>query len=88
MVLLVPANCVGAYEDQFDVAMLITGDTDYVPAVDAVRRRNKRVIWCHFDTQTRSRELRQVCDGARLLDEPPAPHLPARTARRPPLVRS
>ena len=54
---------VGAYEDQYDVAMLISGDTDYVPAVKAVRKRGKRVIWCCFQNQSHSKELAQSSDS-------------------------
>lgn len=53
---------VGAYEHQYDVAMLVSGDTDYVRAVQAVRLRGKRVVWCHFRGQQHSDQLRQACD--------------------------
>lgn len=53
---------VGAYENEYDVAMLVSGDTDYVRAVRAVRARGKRVIWCHFIGQRHSDELRQASD--------------------------
>lgn len=53
----------GAYKGEYDVAMLITGDTDYVPAVKAVRETGKRVIWCHFQNQAHSIELRQTCNS-------------------------
>lgn len=38
---------VGAYEERFDVAMLVTGDTDCVRTIQAVQPRSKRVVWCH-----------------------------------------
>lgn len=60
---------VGAYENHYDVAMLLSGDTDYVRAVQAVRNKGKRVIWAHFETQTHSCELSQICDESLLLTE-------------------
>lgn len=60
---------VGAYERQYDVAMLISGDTDYVRAIQAVKRTGRRVIWCHFHGQAHSDELRQVCDEQFQMDE-------------------
>lgn len=59
----------GAYKNLYDTAMLITGDTDFVPAVLAVREAGKRVIWCHFRGQGHSDELRQVCDESLEMDD-------------------
>ncbi|HEX6370270.1 MAG TPA: NYN domain-containing protein [Longimicrobium sp.] len=60
---------VGAHANRYDVAMLVAGDTDYVPAVEAVQATGRKVIWCHFPTQAHTDRLRQVCDGQVLLDE-------------------
>ena len=60
---------VGAYEDRYDVAMLVTGDTDQVRAVTAVRDLGKPVIWGHFAPQQHSDHLRQVCSEAFLFSE-------------------
>jgi uncharacterized LabA/DUF88 family protein len=60
---------VGAYEGQYDVAMIVSGDTDYVPAVEAVRRIGKKVIWAHFATQQHSLALRQNVDRQILLED-------------------
>jgi uncharacterized LabA/DUF88 family protein len=54
---------VGAYKNTYDVAMLITGDTDFVPVVEAVREAEKKVIWVHFPGQAHSDALRQVCNS-------------------------
>jgi uncharacterized LabA/DUF88 family protein len=60
---------VGAYTNRYDVAMLVAGDTDYVPAIQAVQATGRKVIWCHFSTQANRDRLRQVCDEQILLDE-------------------
>jgi uncharacterized LabA/DUF88 family protein len=57
----------GAYEDRFDVAMLVAGDTDYVRAIRAVQARGKRVVWCHLPTQRHTHQLAQLCDEKREL---------------------
>lgn len=60
---------VGAYEDRFDVAMLVAGDTDYVRAVREVQARGKRVVWCHLPAQKHTDQLSQLCDERCELDE-------------------
>lgn len=60
---------VGAYEERFDVAMLVAGDTDYVRAVRAVQARGKRVVWCHLPAQKHTDQLAQLCDERCELDE-------------------
>jgi uncharacterized LabA/DUF88 family protein len=60
---------VGAYEERFDVAMLVAGDTDYVRAVRAVQARGKRVVWCHLPAQKHTDQLAQLCDQRCELDE-------------------
>ncbi|HEX6370255.1 MAG TPA: NYN domain-containing protein [Longimicrobium sp.] len=58
---------VGAYEDRFDLAMLVAGDTDYVRAIHAVQARGKPVVWCHLTGQRRTDQLAQVCQEKREL---------------------
>ena len=60
---------VGAYEDRFDVAMLVAGDTDYVRAIHAVQARGKPVVWCHLPGQRHTNLLAQVCQEKRELTE-------------------
>ncbi|HYR08619.1 MAG TPA: NYN domain-containing protein [Longimicrobium sp.] len=60
---------IGAYEDRFDVAMLVAGDTDYVRAIHAVQSRGKPVVWCHLPGQRRTDQLAQVCQEKRELTE-------------------
>lgn len=52
------------HRDQFDIAYLVTGDSDYTPAVDIVTREGKRIINVYFDTPKRnSYSLRSHCQG-------------------------
>jgi uncharacterized LabA/DUF88 family protein len=59
----------GAYEDRFDAAMLVAGDTDYVRAIQAVQSRSKPVVWCHLPSQRHIHQLAQVCQEKRELTE-------------------
>jgi uncharacterized LabA/DUF88 family protein len=59
----------GAYEDRFDVAMLVAGDTDYIRAIHAVQARGKPVVWCHLAGQRYTHQLAQVCQEKRELTE-------------------
>jgi uncharacterized LabA/DUF88 family protein len=60
----------GAYEDRFDVAMLVAGDTDYVRAIQAVQARGKRVVWCHLPAQRHIDQLARVCQERLELTDP------------------
>lgn len=60
---------VGAFEDRYDVAMLVAGDTDYVRAVRAVQERGKRLVWCHLPAQKHTDHLAQISDVMLELDE-------------------
>jgi uncharacterized LabA/DUF88 family protein len=60
---------VGAYEERYDAAMLIAGDTDYVRAIHAVKTRGKRLVWCPLPLQRHIPPLARICDEPRELDE-------------------
>lgn len=52
------------HRDRFDMAYLVAGDADYIPAVDIVVREGKRVMNTYFDTPKRnSYALRSHCQG-------------------------
>ena len=61
---------VRACSDQYDVAVLVSGDRDFVPAVEHVQDMGKRVEVASFDSSA-SIGLRRVCDRFRSLDEMP-----------------
>lgn len=41
----------GAAKDRYDIAVVVAGDTDYVPAIEAAKAEGKRVVWAHFPHQ-------------------------------------
>ena len=51
----------GSADDNFDIAILVSGDGDFVPAVRSVQRRNKKVHNVYFDGSS-SRSLKNNCD--------------------------
>ncbi len=51
----------GSADDKFDVAILVSGDGDFVPAVHSVKKRNKRVENIYFKGSS-SRSLKNHCD--------------------------
>jgi len=54
-----------AYQDRFDTALLISGDSDLVPPIRSIRRLfpHKRVVVC-FPPRRHAKELRQVAHAA------------------------
>ena len=60
----------GAVLDEYDVALLVTGDSDLVPAVKAVNRlRSDKRIVVVFPPKRESYELKQVCHAYKLTRE-------------------
>jgi len=51
---------VGAYENLYDVAILISGDEDFIPVVKTLKRLNKKVENIYFSSSS-SRKLRKIC---------------------------
>lgn len=51
----------GACEDNFDIAIVVSGDGDFVPAVKAVQRKNKTVENIYFKNSS-SRNLKTHCN--------------------------
>jgi uncharacterized LabA/DUF88 family protein len=55
-----------AYKDTFDTAMLVTNDTDLVPAIKMLKKiRPKKKIGVLFPLGRSSAELKQACDFAK-----------------------
>ena len=51
----------GTYEDKFDIAIIVSGDGDFVPAVKSIKKRNKIIENVYFKKSS-SRNLIQHCD--------------------------
>ena len=56
----------GAADDNFDVAMLVSGDGDFVPAVKAVQKKNKSVENIYFK-KSFSGNLKRNCNKSLML---------------------
>jgi len=50
-----------AYDNNYDVSILVSGDGDFVPAVRSVKKKNKLVKNVYFKNSS-SRNLKSFCD--------------------------
>ncbi|NPA53020.1 MAG: NYN domain-containing protein [Aquificae bacterium] len=57
-----------AFRDAYDTAILVSGDSDYVPVVEEIQTLGKRVENVTFKRES-SFHLRKVCDSYLILDE-------------------
>ena len=68
----------GAYENLYDVAIVVSGDEDFVPAIETARKNKKRVINAFFPKSS-SYLLRNCCDGSinlkKVLDKKRSPNI-------------
>jgi uncharacterized protein (TIGR00288 family) len=55
-----------AYENQFDIAILMTGDEDFLPVVDAIKSAGKRVYSIFFESHV-SQNLKEAFDNSLML---------------------
>ena len=53
----------GSYEDLYDVAIIISGDADFIPAIKLTQKNGKKVINAFFPKSS-SYQLRNCCDGS------------------------
>lgn len=58
-----------AYLDNYDVAILVAGDGDYIPLVDEVKRRGKVVYGSFFTKEGLNPEFPLACDSFFPIDE-------------------
>lgn len=56
----------GAFQDRYEVALLATGDADFVPAVELAQTLKKQVVNIHFYAGS-ALELRNVCNSHLLI---------------------
>jgi len=57
-----------AYQNQYDVAMLVSGDGDYVDCVRAVKAAGKHVVNAYF-ISSQSPALKDACDDWVCMDK-------------------
>ncbi len=58
---------VGAYEDQYDTAIMVSSDSDLVPAILNVKRQGKQVEYVGFRHEP-NHALRNIASATRLLN--------------------
>ena len=51
----------GAYENLYDTAVLVSGDEDFIPIINTLKKLNKKTENAFF-MQTSSKQLRKLCD--------------------------
>jgi uncharacterized LabA/DUF88 family protein len=57
-----------SFKDNFDIAILVTGDSDYVGAIQAVKDNGKNVEVALFGREQGSRPLREAADRVITID--------------------
>jgi len=58
-----------AWEDAFDIAILVSDDADFRPAVEFLRGKGKKVYHATFDSLKQGQALRKACFGQIALEE-------------------
>ena len=58
----------GAYENLYDTAIIISGDEDFVPAIQKTQKLGKKVINAYFKS-TSSSYLKHICDESFCIDK-------------------
>jgi len=53
----------GSYENLYDVAIIVSGDADFIPAINLVKKNDKKVINAFFPKSS-SYLLRNCCNGS------------------------
>jgi len=54
---------VGAYENLYDTAILVSGDEDFIPVINTLKRLKKKTENAFF-MSTSSKKLRKLCDNS------------------------
>ncbi|MBS3075109.1 NYN domain-containing protein [Candidatus Pacearchaeota archaeon] len=53
---------IGAFDNLYDIAIIISGDADFIPVINTLRKRFKKLVGNGFFRRTSSYKLRQSCD--------------------------
>ena len=53
----------GSYENLYDIAIIVSGDEDFIPAIKLAQKNHKKVINAFFPKSS-SYLLRKCCDGS------------------------
>ena len=52
----------GAFDDLYDVAIIVSGDADFIPVINTLRERFKKKVGNCYFRRTSSFKLRKACD--------------------------
>ena len=58
----------GAYENLYDTAIIVSGDEDFVPAIQKAQKLGKKIINAYFKS-TSSNYLKHICDKSFCAEE-------------------
>jgi uncharacterized LabA/DUF88 family protein len=58
----------GAYENLYDSAIIVSGDEDFVPAIQKAQKLGKKVVNAYFKS-TSSNYLKHICDESLFMDK-------------------
>lgn len=64
---------VGAVDDQYDVALIVSSDTDLIPAIDWVRNRGKKVEYVGFSIPHPTNPKKDIKPTIAMVDRTDAP---------------
>lgn len=53
----------GVYEDKYDIAIIVSGDEDFIPAIKLVQEKGKKVVNAFFPKSS-SYLLKNMCDAS------------------------
>ena len=53
---------IGAFDNLYDVAIVMSGDADFIPVINTLRKRFKKKVGNAVFRKTSSFKLRQACD--------------------------
>lgn len=53
---------IGAFDNLYDVAIVMSGDADFIPVINTLRKRFKKRVGNAYFRRTSSFKLRQACD--------------------------
>lgn len=52
----------GAFDNLYDTAIILSGDADFIPVINTVRKRFKKKVGNGYFRRTSSYKLRKACD--------------------------
>ena len=53
---------IGAFDNLYDIAIILSGDADFIPVINTLRKRFRKKIGNGFFRRTSSFKLRKACD--------------------------